>query len=186
MISLTISAVLPAFRPDPCKPNQPCQEASPWHLWVLYISLFLTSIGSGGIRPCVVAFGADQFEMTGSKKALTSVKFFNWFYFIMGCASLLALTVVVYVQDNVGWGWGLGLPTIAMGLSVVAFAIGYPLYRNLNPAGSPFKRVAQVIVASIRKRDAVRPSNPGELYENRELDAAISSSGILLHTNQFK
>lgn len=104
----------------------------------------------------------------------------------MGCATLLALTVVVYVQDNVGWGWGLGLPTIAMGLSGVAFVIGYPLYRNLKPAGSPFKRVAQVIVGAIRKRDVVLPSDPGELYENRELDAAISCSGSLIHTNQLK
>ncbi|MGV7989106.1 POT-type proton-dependent oligopeptide transporter, partial [Mycobacterium kansasii] len=57
MISLTVSAVLPALRPKACKPTETCEKPSPLHLWILYISLFLTAVGSGGLRPCVVAFG---------------------------------------------------------------------------------------------------------------------------------
>ncbi|OAY85629.1 Protein NRT1/ PTR FAMILY 3.1 [Ananas comosus] len=58
MLSLTVSAVVPALRP-----RSPSAPPSPFHLLVLYASLLFTAVGSGGIRPCVVAFGADQFDL---------------------------------------------------------------------------------------------------------------------------
>ncbi|KAI3446550.1 hypothetical protein Pfo_003215 [Paulownia fortunei] len=186
MVSITISAVLPQLRPPPCPTQENCQEASNLQLWVLYIALLLTSLGTGGIRPCVVTFAADQFDMSKSKTESRSWNFFNWYYFCMAVASLLALTVVVYIQDNISWSWGLGIPTIAMGLSLVAFILGAPLYKRIKPGGSPFVRVTQVIVAAVKKRKVAAPADPGALYENRELDADISINGRLLHSNQFK
>ncbi|KOM54355.1 hypothetical protein LR48_Vigan10g024700 [Vigna angularis] len=64
LVSLTVSAILPHFRPPPCPTQVNCQEAKPSQLSIFYISLFLTSLGSGGIRPCVVPFLGDQFDMT--------------------------------------------------------------------------------------------------------------------------
>lgn len=104
----------------------------------------------------------------------------------MGTATLTALTILVYIQDNVGWGWGLGIPTIVMALSTVVFITGYPLYRKPKPAGSPLVRVVQVAVAAFKKRKAALPANPNLLYENVKLDASISTDGRLLHTQQFK
>ncbi|KAM3750168.1 hypothetical protein ACB098_04G017300 [Castanea mollissima] len=186
LISITISAVLPKLRPPLCTTQVNCKEASGLQLWALYISLLLSSLGSGGIRPCVVTFAADQFDMTKSSVAARSWNLFNWYYFSMGMATLTALTFVVYIQDNVGWGWGLGVPTIAMALSIIAFLVGSPLYNRIKPAGSPLVRLTQVIVAAVKKRKEVVPENPALLYENRELDAAISLHGRLVHTNQFK
>ena len=155
-------------------------------LWVLYISLLLTSLGSSGIKPCVDTFAADQFDMTKSSVAARSWNLFNWYYFGLGMATLTALTFVVYIQDNAGWGRGLGVPTIAIALSIKAFLVGSPLYSRINPASSPLVRLAQVIVAAVKKRKEVVPEDPALLYENREHDAAISLHGRLLHTNQFK
>lgn len=104
----------------------------------------------------------------------------------MSMATLSALTIVVYIQDNVGWGWGLGLPTIAMALSIIVFLVGSPLYKRLKPGGSPLVRLAQVIVAAVKKRKAAAPTDASQLYENREVDATISVNGRLLHTDQFK
>lgn len=104
----------------------------------------------------------------------------------MGIATLTALTVVVYVQDNVGWGWGLGIPTIAMAISIIAFLIGSTLYRKLKPGGSPLIRLAQVIVAAVKKRKEIAPEDPKLLYQNKELDAAISVHGRLVHSDQYK
>ena len=70
----------------------------------------------------------------------------------MGMATLTALTIVVYIQEHVGWGWGLGVPTIAMALSIIAFLVGSPFYKRIKPAGSPLVRLAQVIVAAVKKR----------------------------------
>ncbi|XP_077230004.1 protein NRT1/ PTR FAMILY 3.1-like [Tasmannia lanceolata] len=185
MISLTMSAVLPHLRPPPCTGNQTCEEAAPWQLSILYVSLLLTALGSGGIRPCVVAFGAEQFDESNPTQKTKIWNFFNWYYFCMGLSILVAVTVVVYIQDNIGWGWGFGIPAIAMAISIVAFIIGFPLYRNYVPCGSPLTRLAQVVVAAFRKRNLPPVSDPNSLYENDKLDAAISASGKLLHTNQL-
>ncbi|KVH97633.1 Major facilitator superfamily domain, general substrate transporter [Cynara cardunculus var. scolymus] len=186
LVSLTLSAVLPKLRPPPCKNGEICQEANTGQVAILYVSLLLTAVGSGGIRPCVVAFGADQFDETDEKQKTSTWKFFNWYYFSMGASMLVAVTVIVYIQDNIGWGWGLGVPTIAMTVSVITFVIGYPLYRNLNPAGSPFTRLIQVCVAAYKKRNLPMVSDHKLLYQNEELDASISVSGKLQHTKQMK
>ncbi|KAF6137374.1 hypothetical protein GIB67_036411 [Kingdonia uniflora] len=184
MISLTISAVHPKLRPPKC--TQVCEEADTGQLAILYVSLLFTAIGAGGIRPCVVAFGADQFDQTDPKQKTKTWNFFNWYYFCMGVSILIAVTVIVYIQDNYGWGWGLGFPTIAMGLSIITFVIGYPLYRNMNPSGSPFTRLIQVIVVAFKKRKLPNVSDPKLLYENEELDESISATGKLLHSKQMR
>ncbi|KAI4386589.1 hypothetical protein MLD38_004510 [Melastoma candidum] len=185
LVSITTSAILPSLRPPPCPSQVNCQAASTGQLWVLYLSLLLTSLGTGGIRPCVVTFAADQFDMSKPKVEKRKWNLFNWYYFSMGMATLLALTIVIYIQEHIGWGWGLGIPTIAMALSAVTFVIGSRFYIKLKPGGSPLTRVAQVIVAAVRKRKVVVPNDPGMLYENKELDRDISIQGKLLHSGQY-
>lgn len=186
MISITMSAIFPKLHPPPCPTQLNCQEASTQQLWLLYLSLLLTSLGTGGIRPCVVTFAANQFDMSKAGVAGRNWNYFNWYYFCMGVATLTALTVVVYIQENVGWGWGLGIPTMAMTISVIVFVIGYPLYIKPKPAGSPLVRIVQVAVAAWKKRNAALPVEPSLLYQNKELDAPISTDGRLLHTEQLK
>uniref|UniRef100_A0A0D6QZH3 Major facilitator superfamily (MFS) profile domain-containing protein n=1 Tax=Araucaria cunninghamii TaxID=56994 RepID=A0A0D6QZH3_ARACU len=183
MIVLTVSAVMPTLRPPPCK--EVCKEASSGQLGILYFSLLLTALGSGGIRPCVVAFGADQFDEKDPEQGKKLWNFFNWYYFCMGLSILTAVTVIVYIQDNIGWGWGLGIPAAAMAVSIVTFFMGLPLYRHFKPAGSPLTRLLQVIVAAIRKRHLTRPADQSLLYQDKEKDAVISPSGTLTHTNQL-
>ncbi|KAL8549435.1 hypothetical protein ACS0TY_008317 [Phlomoides rotata] len=187
MVSLTLSAILPNLRPPPCKNGEICEVADSGQLAILYFSLLLTALGSGGIRPCVVSFGADQFDENDPKQKTTTWKFFNWYYFCMGSSILVATTVIVYVQDNVGWGVGLGIPTVAMFVSIIAFVFGYPLYRKVDPAGSPFTRLLQVGVAAFKKRKvAMGFDRTLQLYENGDLDAAISVGGKLVHTENMK
>ncbi|XP_019457199.1 PREDICTED: protein NRT1/ PTR FAMILY 3.1-like [Lupinus angustifolius] len=186
LVSITISAILPYLHPPPCPSQVNCQEASSSQLWVLYICLFLTALGSGGIRACVVPFSADQFDMTKNGVESRKWNLFNWYFFCMGLASLSALTIVVYIQDHMGWGWGLGIPTIAMLISIIAFVLGSPMFKVVKPGGSPLVRLVQVIVAAIKKREETLPSDLNLLYQNKELDDAITLEGKLFHSNQFK
>ncbi|KAI4302228.1 hypothetical protein MLD38_038005 [Melastoma candidum] len=179
MTCLTVSASLPQLRPPPCSGDQICQEASKAQLAILYVSLFLGALGAGGIRSCVVAFGADQFDDGDQKQSAKTWKYFNWYYFMMGASVLVSVTVLVYIQDHVGWVWGLGIPTVLMFLSVIALLAGYRLYRMLDPTGSPFTRLFQVSMACFRKRNLPMVSNQGLLYENEQLDASISLGGML-------
>ncbi|KAJ1275532.1 hypothetical protein BS78_05G143100 [Paspalum vaginatum] len=192
MLSLVLSAVVPSLRPPPCSPSPAttCQRASGGQLAVLYVSMACTCLGTGGIRPSVVAFGADQFDeqQQGAAEAWANRKrrYFNVYFFTMGSAALLALTLVVYIQDNVGWGWGFGIPAISMFVSILVFLVAYPLYVRAKPGGSPFTRLAQVLVAAFRKRNAAVPEDTGLLYQDKELDALISTKGRLLHTDKLR
>ncbi|KAL6910000.1 hypothetical protein ACP4OV_001258 [Aristida adscensionis] len=193
MVGLVVSALLRSLHPPPCSPPaSPCQRASGLQLTVLYLSLLCTSIGSGGIRPCVVAFGADQFDeqkqLGGEEAAAVAERkrrYFNLYFFTMGFAVFLAVTVVVYIQENVGWGWGFGIPAMGMFISIVMFMVGYPMYVLLKPGGSPFTRLAQVVAAAFKKRTAAVPEDSGMLYQDKELDALISTDGRLMHTDQL-
>ncbi|KAH9620358.1 hypothetical protein KSS87_008518 [Heliosperma pusillum] len=186
MIAITISAIIPKLHPRPCLTQVNCQEASSIQLSVMYLSLLLTSIGAGCIKPCVITFAANQFDMSRTGVASRKWNYFNWYCFSMELATLIALTSIVYIQDNVGWGWGLGIPSIAMALSIIAFVVGYPLYNRPKPGGSPLVRMSQVVVAAWRKRKAPKPTNPCLLYQNIEIDAPVSIDGRLMHTQQFK
>ncbi|XP_052154395.1 protein NRT1/ PTR FAMILY 3.1-like [Oryza glaberrima] len=190
MLGLVVSALVPALRPAPCGGGgaaAPCQRADGGQLAMLYLSLLCTALGSGGIRPCVVAFGADQFGLGGRRPGGEQKwSYFNLYFFSMGLAVLLAVTVVVYIQETVGWGWGFGIPAIAMFVSVLSFVVGYPLYVKVKPEGSPFKRLVQVVVAAFKKIKVPVPDDSGELYHNKELDAAIAADGRLLHSDQLR
>nr|CAB3461483.1 unnamed protein product [Digitaria exilis] len=191
MVFLTLSAMVPSLSPPPCAKNATdCQRASSSQIAVLYLSLLCTSIGTGGTRPCVMAFGADQLELDAHGRprdggAKPKWSFFNIYFFGIELAKLTAATAVVYVQENVGWGWGLGIPTVAMLAAVVAFVSGYSLYVRMPPGGSPLVRLAQVTTAAFKKRKAV-VTDPSLLYQDKELDAGISTAGRLLHTDQLK
>ncbi|CAI0375987.1 unnamed protein product [Linum tenue] len=75
---------------------------------------------------------------------------------------------------------------IACGLGGIRPCVGSPWYNRVKPKGSPMIRLAQVIVAAVKKRTFDVPNNSELLYRNDELDAAISVHGRLLHTSQFK
>ena len=80
-------------------------------------------------------------------------------------ATLLGNTVLVYIQDDVGWALGYGLPALGLVIAIAIFLASTPFYRHKKPAGSPFTRMAKVIVAAIRKRNVPLPIDPQELYE---------------------
>ncbi|KAI4373288.1 hypothetical protein MLD38_011427 [Melastoma candidum] len=189
MTILTLSATLPQFRPAPCRlkdPTVPCQEANGYQLAILYVGLTLGAIGAGGIRPCVIAFGADQFGKSGPNSSAKKLKYFNCYYFVMGASVLVAVTLLVYIQDNVGWSVGLGIPTVLMLIATIILLCGYPLYRKQEPSGSPFTRLLQVVVAAFRKRKLAAVLDADLLYGNDDLDASISFGGKLHHTKHFK
>jgi solute carrier family 15 (peptide/histidine transporter), member 3/4 len=108
----------------------------------VYVALYLVALGTGGIKPCVSSFGADQFDEHDAAEKRSKSSFFDWFYFSINIGALVASSVLVYVQTHVGWGWGFGIPAAAMAVAVASFFFGTPLYRHQRPGGSPVTRVA--------------------------------------------
>lgn len=117
-------------------------------------------IGSGGIRPCNLAFGADQFNPNteSGKRGITS--FFNWYLFAVVFAQMVSLTVVVYIQSDLSWPIGLAIPVIFMFISCVLFFSANKMYVKVKPDGSPFTSMARVLVVAVKKRRLKLPEQP--------------------------
>ncbi|XP_077227058.1 major facilitator superfamily protein isoform X2 [Tasmannia lanceolata] len=164
-----------------------CEQAKPWQMLYLYVVLYITAFGAAGIRPCVSSFGADQFDERSKDYKAHLDRFFNLFYLSVTVGAIVAFTVVVYIQMNHGWGSAFGSLAIAMGISNVVFFAGTPLYRHKLPGGSPLTRVAQVLVAAVRKRNvSFSSSELVGLYELPGKKCAIKGSGKIAHTDDFR
>ncbi|KAG0481769.1 hypothetical protein HPP92_012627 [Vanilla planifolia] len=152
---------------------------------VVFFALYLIALGTGGIKPCVSSFGADQFDESDESEKKSKTSFFNWFYFSINIGAMIASSVLVWVQINVGWGLGFGIPALAMAVAVISFFLGTPLYRHQKSGGSPLTRIAQVLIASLRKSRLKVPEDKSLLYEVEEKESAIQGCRKLQHTNQF-
>uniref|UniRef100_I1NUD7 Uncharacterized protein n=1 Tax=Oryza glaberrima TaxID=4538 RepID=I1NUD7_ORYGL len=151
----------------------------------LYAGMYLVALG-GVLEPIMAPFGADQFDDgEDDQRGRRQSSFFNWFYLSLNCGSLVGGTVLVWVQTSVGWGVGYGVPAIFSALSVAVFLAGTATYRrDQPPGGSPLTRIAQVVVAAVRKFDVEIPSDSSMLYESDAVDGmpAIHGRRRLLHT----
>ncbi|XP_022760326.1 protein NRT1/ PTR FAMILY 5.2-like [Durio zibethinus] len=167
MSLLTLSVSLHGLKPPPCHQANvdDCKKASTLQLAVFFGALYTLAVGTGGTKPNISTIGADQFDDFHPKEKAHKLSFFNWWMFSIFFGTLFANTVLVYIQDNVGWTLGYGLPTLGLVISVLIFLAGTPFYRHRVPAGSPFTRMAMVIVAAIRKWKVPLPTDPKELYE---------------------
>ncbi|KAJ3687088.1 hypothetical protein LUZ61_016252 [Rhynchospora tenuis] len=184
MVLLTLTAAITKLHPPTCTQPQECQGPTPFQMFVLFSAYFLLIIGAGGIRPCNLAFGVDQFNpnMDSGRRGISS--FFNWYYCTFTCAVMVSSTVIVYVQSNISWAIGLGIPAVLMVLSCIAFFIGTKLYVIVKPQGSPFTGFVQVPVAAFKKWWVKISELPEkELFDPPYLSSLATK---LLHTNQFK
>lgn len=132
MSVLWLAAILPQARPPPCKHKkvgEKCVSPSSAQLALPFSAFVLMSVGAGGIRPCSSAFGADQFnqlvqvdDLKVKKRSVRILQtFFNWYYVSVGISVMLAVTVMVYIQNAKGWVVGFGFPVVLMLFSSTMF-----------------------------------------------------------------
>lgn len=171
---LTLATTISSMRPPPCgnSRRQQCIEASGEQLVLLYIALYTIALGGGGIKSNVSGFGSDQFETSNPKEEKAMIYFFNRFYFCISLGSLFAVTVLVYIQDNVGRGWGYGISAGTMIIAVAILLCGTPLYRFRKPQGSPLTVLWRVIFLAWKKRILPYPSHPSLLNEYYSAEVA--------------
>lgn len=175
---------LPQLRPPTCRmhatPTTRCPEADALQMGVLYISLYLIALGTGGLKSSVSGFGTDQFDDKDEKEKAQMAYFFNRFFLFISLGTLMAVTVLVYIQDEVGRSWGYGICSVSMFVAIVIFLSGTRRYRYKKSQGSPIVHIFQVIAAAIKKRDMDLPYNVGMLYDDN-----LEASRIE-HTEQFR
>ncbi|KAH9322544.1 hypothetical protein KI387_017183, partial [Taxus chinensis] len=182
---LTISTIVPQLSPPHCIHNKDCKAADGVQLFVLYVSLYLIALGTGGLKSSVSGFGTDQFDESDEKERHQMDYFFNRFFFCISLGSLLAVTVLVYIQDNVGRSWGYGICASCMLAAISLFLGGTRMYRfKKSTGGSPLTQIAQVFVAAWRNRKLKLPADGSHLYD--DVHQTSPSHKKIRHTHQFK
>lgn len=171
MILLWLTAMIPQARPGPCDPRtQACKPTSSSQYSLLLSSFALISIGAGGIRPCSLAFGADQINDSKNPKNVRVLeRYFSWYYASAALSVVIALTGIVYIQDHVGWKVGFGIPAILMFLSASLFFLASSLYIKHEIKTSLLTSFVQVLVVAYKNRKIDLPSINSEVwYQQKE------------------
>ncbi|KAK1416854.1 hypothetical protein QVD17_25971 [Tagetes erecta] len=153
---LWLTTIIPQLKPRHCNDDQlteTCKPPTTFQFGFLIIAFMFISIGGGGVKPCSLAFGAEQIDNTknpNNKRTLES--FFGWYYAFAMIAILVAYTAIVYIQDHAGWKIGFGVPIILALLSVILFFVASPLYVKTRVEKSIFTSLVQVIVVAYKNR----------------------------------
>ncbi|EQB61646.1 solute carrier family 15 (oligopeptide transporter) member 1 [Vairimorpha apis BRL 01] len=100
--------------------------------YYMYTGLLLISFGTGGIKPCVAAFGGDQVKEKGTAKDLS--KFFNFFYFSINLGSMLSTFFVPIIAEisclnrNSCYPLAFGSSGLLLLTSIILFYLGSSNY----------------------------------------------------------
>ncbi|KAF5750900.1 protein NRT1/ PTR FAMILY 5.6-like [Tripterygium wilfordii] len=182
LILLTMSRFVPSLKP--CDGGGVCHEPRKVHEIVFFLAIYLISVGTGGHKPSLESFGADQFDESHPEERKKKMSFFNWWNIGLCAGLLLGVTVIVYVQDHASWGVADMILTTVMAISLIIFVVGRPIYRYRKPTGSPLTPLLQVLVAAVAKRKLPYPSSPDELHEVHK--SHKTQGRLLCHTDNLK
>lgn len=92
-------------------------EAGTW----LMVGLWLISVGSGGIKPCVSAHVGDQF---GKRNRHLLPRIFNWFYWSINLGAFASTLLTPWLLEWYGPHWAFGVPGVLMALATLVFWMG--------------------------------------------------------------
>ncbi|XP_038975187.1 protein NRT1/ PTR FAMILY 4.5-like [Phoenix dactylifera] len=169
---------------------QPDQNCLTCHLkggnaWMFYITLCLLALGCGGIRGCVPALGADQFDKNHPKERKHLTSYFNWLLLSVTSGATLGVTVIVWVYTEKSWSMGYFISMLLALVGFIFITLGKPFYRVRFAGEGPLLRILQVIELAIRNRKLSLPENSNQLFEINEKESEFVEDKIP-HSNQFR
>ncbi|KAL5149255.1 Protein NRT1/ PTR FAMILY 4.5 [Glycine soja] len=170
------------LQPDPCLKST-CVHGT--KALLLYASIYLLALGGGGIRGCVPALGADQFDENKPKEGVQLASFFNWFLFSITIGASLGVTFVVYVSTESQWYKGFIISMSCSATGLIFIALGKRFYRARVPGESPLLSVLQVLVVTVKNWRVKVPLDSDELYEIQSHESNLKKK-LIPHTNQFR
>uniref|UniRef100_A0A671Z1D2 Solute carrier family 15 member 1 n=1 Tax=Sparus aurata TaxID=8175 RepID=A0A671Z1D2_SPAAU len=133
------------------------------HIALSMVGLLLIALGTGGIKPCVAAFGGDQFEDHQEKQRST---FFSIFYLSINAGSLLStiITPILRAQEcgihkkMQCYPLAFGVPAALMVVALIVFIVGSGMYNKTAPQGNIIVKVCRCIGFAIKNRSRHRSS----------------------------
>lgn len=118
--------------------------------WLAFVGLVLIALGTGGIKPCVAAFGAQQFQdpaytpPDGWSSSKLIETYFAAFYMSINFGSIGSYILMPIARKNGGFGAAFGMATGVLVLSLLAFLVPLRRYVKERPQGSVLASVLNV------------------------------------------
>jgi len=118
-----------------------------------FIGLALIGIGTGGIKPCVATFGADQFPKHPSHKDSNreTESYFMAFYFSINVGAMGSFFFIPIVRVAYGYFWAFLIPAISLLVSLLIFLAATKKYVMIPPSGSVLNVIFGVCCEACRK-----------------------------------
>ncbi|VVC93674.1 unnamed protein product [Leptidea sinapis] len=119
------------------------------------LGLFMITIGTGGIKPCVSSLGGEQFKLPQQEKHLAM--YFSILYFTLCVGSLIAKTVSPILRSEVQcfgdkdcYSLAFGAPGIVVMFSIVIFVSGKKRYILAKPEGNIVLTFVKCIFSALK------------------------------------
>ncbi|KAL0280097.1 UNVERIFIED_CONTAM: hypothetical protein PYX00_001487 [Menopon gallinae] len=145
------------------------------------IGLTLIATGTGGIKPCVAAFGGDQFKLPQQEVLLK--QFFAIFYFTINFGGFVGMILTPILRkavtcfgDDTCYSLGFGFPAALMIVSLSLFIVGKPLYRIKFPKQNIIVRFTSCMVYAICTKIRTKEKDPTRhwlSYAEKKFDAKL-------------
>ncbi|KAG7211258.1 hypothetical protein KM043_010566 [Ampulex compressa] len=137
------------------------------------IGLLLIALGTGGIKPCVSAFGGDQFVLPQQERYLST--FFSLFYFSINSGSLISSFLTPILRSDVScfgentcYSLAFFVPAVLMAVSIVIFIVGKPLYKIVEPTGNVVLNVSKCVCHAIYAKATSKGSKKEHWLDHAE------------------
>lgn len=153
------------------------------------LGLLIVGLGTGGIKPCVSAFGGDQFPAHYTR--MISL-FFSMFYFSINAGSLISMWLTPYFRSMSCFGHdscyplAFGIPAILMIVATLVFMAGSFWYKKVPPKENIIFKVIGTITTALRKKASSSSTHQRSHWLEYSLDGhdcALSTECKNLHGN---
>lgn len=159
------------------------------HPFLDLLGLLIVGLGTGGIKPCVSAFGGDQFPAHYTR--MISI-FFSMFYFSINAGSLISMFLTPIMRSMSCFGndscypLAFGIPAFLMIVATLVFMSGSYWYKKVPPKENIIFRVIGTIVRALRNKMTSSSSHHRAHWLEYSLDGhdcAASPECKALHGN---
>ncbi len=132
--------------------------------WGCFLALGLIAVGTGGIKPCVGAFGGEQ--LGSDNPALVST-YFHIFYFTINLGSVCSTLLTPIIRKQFSFALAFAIPAGLLAIAILAFNLGRPWYNRTPPKGSVLAKMLSVICTA--RREKKRLDTTGEIINPQEI-----------------